>query len=116
MSLASRCQNNDLVELHATRLCESEHSHVGEVFAQQSGALCQSQLRNDEQKNASGSEPAIGMFKENKFQSLVIAFPGFPIVGRIEVEQRSGLCLAPDIHGVRLQSLDSHISRMFRTI
>src|SRR3981081_1640178 len=47
------------------------------------------------------------MFKENKFQSLVIALSGFPIVGRVQVEQGHRFRRAPDIHRVCLESLDS---------
>src|SRR5882762_5513169 len=56
------------------------------------------------------------MFKENKFQSLVIAFSGFPIVGRVQVEQGHRFRRAPDIHRVGLESLDSQGSRLLRPI
>ena len=35
-------------------------------------------------------ELATGVFKENEFQSLVVALTCFPDVGRIQVEQRQG--------------------------
>src|SRR5208282_6619393 len=47
---------------------------------------------------------------------MVVALPGFPIVGRVQIKQRHRLRLAPDIHGVSLQSLDSQGSRLFGSI
>src|SRR5258708_19520049 len=53
------------------------------------------------------------MFEEDQLQSLVVALCGFPIVRRIQVEQGHSFLLAPDIHGVGLQSLNSQGSRLF---
>ena len=56
------------------------------------------------------------MFQKDQFQSLVVALSGFPIVRRVQIEQGHGFRLAPDIHGVGLQSLDSQGSRLFGPI
>ena len=86
MSFAACCQNYDLIELQASRFSQPEHPHVSELLTQQPRAFLQSNLRNDEQQKSSGLEPAIGMFKENEFQPLVIAFPCFPVVRRVKVQ------------------------------
>jgi hypothetical protein len=59
MSFAPSCQHHDLVELQTSRFSEPEDSQFRELLAQQSRALRQSQLRNDEDKNASSFEPAM---------------------------------------------------------
>jgi len=56
------------------------------------------------------------MLQKYRFQSLVVALASFPIVRRIQVEQGHGFRVAPDIHGVSLQSLDSQGSRLFYPI
>src|SRR5713226_9613228 len=52
------------------------------------------------------------MLQKYRFQSLVVALASFPVVRRIQVEQGHGFRVAPDIHGVSLQSLDSQGSRL----
>src|SRR6266852_9500541 len=52
------------------------------------------------------------MLQKYRFQSLVVALASFPIVRRIQVEQGHGFRVAPDIHGVSLQSLHSQGSRL----
>jgi hypothetical protein len=44
----------------------------------------------------------VRVFQEDRFQSLVVALSGFPIVRRIQVEQGHRFRLAPNIHGVGL--------------
>ena len=45
--------------------------------------------------------------------SVACSTLGFPVAGRIQVEQRHGFRRAPDIHGVCLESLDPQRSRLF---
>src|SRR5450755_4387845 len=113
MSFTAGRQDRNLLVLYASWLSEPEHSQISELFAQQPRAFSQSRLWNHKQQNTAGPEPAIGVFQEDGFQSLVVIFPGFPVVRRIEVEHGHCFRLAPDIHGVRLQSLDSQCFRLF---
>jgi hypothetical protein len=48
-------------------------------------------------------EPAIGMFEEDQFQSLVAALSRFPIIRRIQVEPGHCFRWAPHIHDVSLE-------------
>jgi hypothetical protein len=41
-----------------------------------------------EYQHAAGFEPAIGMFQEQQFQSLIVALSRFPIVRRIQIKER----------------------------
>src|SRR5712671_2426231 len=86
------------------------------MFAQQPRTFRQSHLRNHEKQHATSLEPAIAMFEEDQFQSLIVALSGFPIVRRIQIKQGHRFGLAPDIHGVSLQSLDSQRSCLFGPI
>jgi len=56
------------------------------------------------------------MLEEDQFQSLIIALSEFPIVRRIQEEQRHCFLRASRIHGVSLQSLDSQGARLFGPI
>src|ERR1700676_1759833 len=102
MSLATGRKHHNLLVLQASRFGESERAQVREMFAQQSCAFCQSQLRDDEYQHTTSLEPAIAMFKEDQFQSLVAALSGFPIVRRVQVEQGDSLRRTPHVHRVRL--------------
>ena len=116
MPFAACCQHYDLLVFEAGRLGESEHAHVREMFAQQPRTFRQSQLRDDEYRHTTGLEPAISVLQEDQFQPLVVALPGFPIVRRVEVKQGDRFRRAPDICGVRLQSLDSQSFCLFGPI
>src|SRR6266852_3329797 len=83
------------------------------MFAQQPRAFRQSQLRNHQEQHAPSLEPTVTVFQEDRFQSLVVALPGFPIVRRIQIKQGHGLRRASHIHNVGLQSLDPQSSRLF---
>src|ERR1700691_538750 len=56
------------------------------------------------------------MFEEDQFQSLIVALPGFPIVRWIQIEQGQSFRLAPHVHDVSLQSLDSQGACLFGPI
>jgi hypothetical protein len=53
------------------------------------------------------------VFQEDQFQSLIVALSRFPIVRRVQIKEGHRFGLAPDIHRVGLQSLDSQGSRLF---
>src|SRR5208283_205398 len=116
MSLATGRKHHNLLVLQASRLGESEYAQVREVFAQQSCTFRQWQLGDDENQHAASLEPAIAVFKEDQFQSLIVALSGFPIVRRVQVEQGHRFRRAPDVHGVSLQSIDSQGSCLFEPI
>src|SRR5581483_6676006 len=52
-------------------------------------------------------QPAMGVFKENQFESLVPAPARFPVVRRIEIKERDRFHRTANIHCVGLQNIDS---------
>jgi hypothetical protein len=114
--LASGCKHNNLLELQARRLGESEDSQPSKLFAQQSRAFWQSQLWNHKKQHATRFEPAIGVFQKYGFQSLIVTLAKFPIVRRIQVEQRHRFRRATGIHRVGLEGFDSQASGLFGSI
>jgi hypothetical protein len=106
MSFAARRQDNDLLVFDASRFAEPEHSQLGKMFAQQAGALRQSQLWNHKEQHATCFKPTIRVFQKYRFQSLIAALPALPIVRRIQVEQRDAFRLTSHVRCVRLKSLD----------
>src|ERR1700721_4579888 len=107
MPVSTGSKPYNLLVFEGSRLRESEHAQVREMFAQQSCTFRQSQLRNDEYQHTHRLEPAIAMVEEDQFQPLVVTLPGFPIIRRIQIKERYRFRLAPHVHCVRLQSLDS---------
>ena len=59
-----------------------------QLFAQQSRALREASLRDHKKQNSSRLQPPVGTLQKHALQSLVITCAGFPIVGRIQIEQR----------------------------
>src|SRR5579862_215302 len=104
-SAAAYSEHNHLLVADALRLAQAVKTSVSELRRQRLAALANAFPGNDQDENAAGFEPTIGVRQENRLHALDTAITNAPVIRWIEVQQRKGFSRAMYIQAVRLHNL-----------
>src|SRR5438034_7181578 len=107
LAFSSHSQNRDLVVLDRFGSCEAVNPQVFEMLSQSPRTSCELSLRDDEEEDTTGHEPSPCVPQKYNFHPLIVGFPHFKIIGRIEIYKRQAVNPALHFQRVAVQNINA---------